>query len=961
MSITKQQAGDNLEGIAIIGMSGRFPGARNVAEFWANLINGVDTISRFRPDELEYSVATGTEGGPDQKFVSARGVLEKVDQFDADFFGINPRDAEVMDPQHRVFLECAWEALESSGYDPGTYAGLIGVFAGCSLNTYLLYNLCKSRAFAATFAGGYQVSDYSTLLGNDKDFLPTRVSYKLDLRGPSMSIQSACSTSLVAICQACTNLLTYQCDMALAGGVSISFPQKRDYIFEEGSLVSGDGICRTFDAAAQGTVFGHGAAVVLLKRLADAVADGDTVLAVIKGTAVNNDGIAKVSYAAPSVEAQANVISLAQAAAGVDPEGISYIEAHGTGTSLGDPVEVAALTKAFRDGGATRNGYCPIGTGKTNVGHLDIAAGATGLIKTILQLQHELIPPILHFNTPNPKINFEQTPFFPVAKTLEWKRGETPRRAGVSAFGVGGTNAHVILEEAPEIAPGSPSRAQQLLIVSGKSETALQKMMSNLAAQLLMHPEQNLGDVAFTLQQGRKSFAHRRAFVVGNTAQAVEKLQTECAKSPTLKSAPQSNPGVVFMFPGQGAQYVNMGRSFYESEPVFRSEIDGAATILRAHLGFDIREIIYPEMANREQAKAKINETAITQPAIFIVEHALARLWISWGIKPAVLIGHSIGEYVAAVLAGTFTLENALALLSARARLMQALPGGSMLSVRLDAKTLESILPAGVSIAALNSARLCTLSGPEKVLKTFQTELDARNTASRFLATSHAFHSAMMEPMLPEFTELARQTPWAAPQIPWISTCTGTWIREEDLADPAYWSRQLRHTVNFAGAVELVIGDLSKIMLEVGPGQSLSQMVNQHPAKADDLVVCSTLDPSVASGKDMAHILSSLGNLWVAGVKPDWHGFYAGEQRRRVPLPTYPFERKSHWVEPVPPAISESLTAPEFIVGETVSAEQLEQVVNEQLRQMTRQLEHLQTCVVSRTGSSSKPESKIKP
>jgi acyl transferase domain-containing protein len=486
-------------------------------------------------------------------------------------------------------------------------------------------------------------------------------------------------------------------------------------------------------------------------------------------------------------------------------------------------------------------------------------------------------------------------------------------------------------------------------------------MMSNLAAQLLMHPEQNLGDVAFTLQQGRKSFAHRRAFVVGNTAQAVEKLQTECAKSPTLKSAPQSNPGVVFMFPGQGAQYVNMGRSFYESEPVFRSEIDGAATILRAHLGFDIREIIYPEMANREQAKAKINETAITQPAIFIVEHALARLWISWGIKPAVLIGHSIGEYVAAVLAGTFTLENALALLSARARLMQALPGGSMLSVRLDAKTLESILPAGVSIAALNSARLCTLSGPEKVLKTFQTELDARNTASRFLATSHAFHSAMMEPMLPEFTELARQTPWAAPQIPWISTCTGTWIREEDLADPAYWSRQLRHTVNFAGAVELVIGDLSKIMLEVGPGQSLSQMVNQHPAKADDLVVCSTLDPSVASGKDMAHILSSLGNLWVAGVKPDWHGFYAGEQRRRVPLPTYPFERKSHWVEPVPPAISESLTAPEFIVGETVSAEQLEQVVNEQLRQMTRQLEHLQTCVVSRTGSSSKPESKIKP
>ncbi len=945
-----------LEGIAIIGMSGRFPGASNVQEFWQNLINGVDTISHFREDELEYSVATETEQAAGQKYVRARGMLDNVDQFDAAFFDINPPDAEVMDPQHRFFLECAWESIESAGYDPGQFPGLIGVFAGCSLNSYLLFNLCKDRAFAAGFAGNYQVGKYSILLGNGNDFLSTRVSYKLNLKGPSMTIQTACSTSLVAVCQACTNLLTYQCDMALAGGVSISFPQKRNYLFEEGSLVSRDGICRTFDAAADGTVFGNGAAVVLLKRLADAMADGDTILAVIKGTAINNDGAMKVSYAAPSVDAQASVIAMAQAAADVEPESISYIEAHGTGTPLGDPIEIAALTKAFRDGGSRRNGYCPIGTGKTHISHLDIAAGVTGLIKTILQLRHEMIPPLLHFKSPNPKIDFDQSPFFPVIEKMDWKRGNMPRRAGVSAFGVGGTNAHVIVEEAPETEATELSRSQQLLLLSAKTETALQTMSENLAAHLLNFPEQNLADVAYTLKVGRKPFGYRRALVVGDLREAAAKLRSGCAKQFVSHSAMQSEPSVAFMFPGQGAQFVGMGRDLYEIEPVFKAEVDRCAEILRTHLDLDIRSILHPKPADRQSAEFQINQTAITQPAIFTVEYALAKLWLSWGVRPAVLIGHSIGEYVAAVIAETFTLENALALLSARAKLMQALPGGSMLAVRLEGRAVAAMLPPEASIAAFNSARLCTVSGPSDVLKSFQQELEAGKIASRFLATSHAFHSAMMEPMVPAFTEIVRRTPWALPKIPWVSTCTGTWIQPDNLADPSYWSRQLRQAVHFAEALDTAIAGEPKIILEVGPGQALAQLAHQHPEKSKFITVCSTLDSTTAPGNEQMFILAALGKLWLAGIKPDWNGFYANERRRRIPLPTYPFERKRYWVEPEPvPSIVvnpapagmltigvRSLTNPSDAVTADSPPSQLERVIHEQLRLMTEQLDMLQ-------------------
>jgi acyl transferase domain-containing protein/glutamate-1-semialdehyde aminotransferase/thioesterase domain-containing protein len=899
--MTKLHEENTAEGIAVVGMSGRWPGAKDLEQFWHNLVNGVETISRFRDEELEFSVASSGPVLQDQVFVKARAVLEDVDQFDPGFFGIYPREAEIMDPQHRLFLECAWEAIESAGYDPERYPGLIGIYAGLSLNTYLLYNLCSDRAFTADFAANYQVGLYQVMLGNDKDFMPTRVSYKLNLRGPSMAIQTACSTSLVAICEACTSLLNYQCDMALAGGVSISFPQKRDYLYQEEAMVSADGTCRVFDAESHGTVFGHGVAVVLLKRLADALEDRDHILAVIKGTALNNDGSSKIGYAAPSVTAQAEVVALAQAVAGVDPETISFIEAHGTGTPLGDPIEVAALTQAFRSNGAKESGYCAIATGKTHIGHLDVAAGATGLIKTILQLQHGLIPPLLHFKAPNPRIDFANSPFFPVTELMEWKRGEIPRRAGVSAFGVGGTNAHVVVEEAPPPLQTGPSCPQQLLVLSAKTHNALHLMAANLAAHLEKHPEGNLADVASTLQRGRKLFSHRLAAVASNTVEALTALRSSEFRSVFSGEAMMQEPSLVFMFPGQGAQYLDMGRELYEAEPVFRQEVNRCADIFQRHLNLDLRRVVYPDDTEHALAETQINQTWLAQPSMFMVEYALAMLWMSWGLKPSVLIGHSIGEYVAAVIAESFTLEDAIALLVVRARLMQELPRGAMLAVRLSADDVLAMLPAGASIAAVNSPSLCAVSGPTELLDEFQRDLESREIGVKSLYTSHAFHSPMMDPILPEFTAVARRMPNRPPKLPWVSTCTGRWMTAEDLADGEYWARQIRQPVRFGEALESVIKDPRNVLLEVGPGQSLSQVARQHPQKPADLKVASSLGPSGERGGDLAALLGALGRLWITGARVDWEGFWEKEERLRVPLPTYPFERKRYWIEPVKP------------------------------------------------------------
>lgn len=893
--MTNLPTNESAEAVAIIGMGGRLPGAATLEEFWRNLIQGVGSISTFKPEDLEHSLAKNDPKNA-ANYVRARSVLAGEDLFDAAFFGIYPKQAELMDPQHRIFLECAWEALESAGYDSEAYPGLIGLYAGLSLNTYLLYNLSSQNGFAPTFAASYPGGSYDTLFGNDKDFMTTRVAHKLNLRGPCATIQTACSTSLVAVAHAYYSLLTYQCDMALAGGISITFPQKRDYLYQPDGMVSQDGTCRSFDAAASGTVFGSGTGVVVLKRLSDAIADGDNIRAVILGAAMNNDGSARVGYAAPGVDGQAEVIGLAQAAAGVKAESISYIEAHGTGTPLGDPIEIAALTQAFKRS-TDKKGFCAIGTAKTHIGHLDMAAGVTGLIKTVLQLEHEQIPALLNFTQPNPRIDFAQSPFYPVSTAQDWKRGAEPRRAGVSAFGVGGTNAHVIVEEAPLPPPAAPSRSSQLLQLSARTESALRRMLENLAGHLETNPTTTLADVAFTLQLGRRTFPHRAAIVAHDQANAVVRLR-EAAAKPLAGAAPANEPSVVFLFPGQGSQYVDMGRDLYETEPAFRDAVDRCATILHQPLGLDLRQVLYPTPADRASAETKINETWVTQPAIFVVEYALATLWQSWGIKPAVVIGHSIGEYVAAVIAETFTLEDALALLAARAKLMQALPAGSMMVVRLGAAELAGILPAGIAIAAINSLSITTLSGPTDILQGFQKTLEAKKTVAKILATSHAFHSEMMEPMVKPFTEIAARTTRNPPKIRWISTCTGKEMTATEINDPAYWARQLRHTVHFAQALESVITDERNIILEIGPGQTLGPLVRQHPARAANLTVLSSLPATPERGKDLDTLLGSLGRLWQCGGKPDWTAFYRNENRRRVPLPTYPFERKRFWVEP---------------------------------------------------------------
>ena len=885
-------AENKMRSVAIIGMSGRWPGAQNVHQFWANLANGVESISQLKEEELEVGDASLWN---QPNFVKARGVLADAEMFDASFWGMYPREAEITDPQHRVFMECAWEALEDAGYDAQRYPGAIGVFAGCSLNTYFLRNLCGDREFAEEFARTYQVGSYPVLVGNHIDFLATRISYKLNLRGPAFTLQCGCSTSLVAVCQAAQSLLTYQADMALAGGVSISFPQKRGYLYQPDGMASPDGHCRTFDAKAQGTVFGSGAAVVLLKRLEDAIAEGDHIYAVIRGFALNNDGSDKVGYAAPSVEGQAEVIAMAQAVAGASPEAISYIEAHGTGTPLGDPIEIAAATKVFRAATQARN-ICAIGTVKTNVGHLDIAAGATGLIKTVLALKNAQLPPTLHFEKPNPKLGLENSPFYVNTQLTEWRKNGAPRRAGVSAFGVGGTNAHVVVEEAPEAEASQALREWQLLPLSAKTAPALASTSTNLAQRLKNDPALDLADVAYTLQAGRRGFEQRRFVVARNTEDAIHKLSAD-AKPIGVR---QDAPAIVFMFPGQGSQYPGMGAELYASEPEYRKWVDTCADMVKADLPRDLREVLYADGANQAEAQTLLTSTVFAQPAIFTTEFALAKLWLSWGIRPAAMIGHSVGEFVAAGLGGVFSLEDALHLVAARGRMMQELPGGAMLSVRLPESEVRSQLPAALSIAAVNSPALCVVSGPTSEIEQLEQSFTVRGVMARRLHTSHAFHSAMMEPVIAPFAELAKKAALKPSTIPYVSCVSGDWIKPEQCADPLYWARHLREPVRFADGLACLWTMPSLALLEAGPGNTLSTLALQHPGKKADQVVVSSLPDVSRTTHDQETILNALGRLWTSGVQPDWAEFHRHERLHRVSLPTYPFERKRYFIEPKP-------------------------------------------------------------
>jgi amino acid adenylation domain-containing protein len=880
-------------GFAVIGLAGRFPGARDLAAFWDNLRRGVESIETFSDEEL---LAAGVDPGrlAAPGYVRRGSPLEGADLFDADFFGFSPREAEVLDPQQRLFLECAWEALENAGHDPRGCRVPVGVYAGAQMSTYM-FNVLSHPEIAEAVG----VVALQTAL--DKDFVATRVSYELDLRGPSLAVQTACSSSLVAVHLACQALRLGECDMALAGGVTVRVPQRAGYPYQEAGIQSPDGHCRAFDAEARGTVFGSGLAVVVLKRLADALRDGDAIHAVVKGTALNNDGSLKVGYTAPGVEGQAQVVAAAQAAAGVSPDTVTYVEAHGTGTPLGDPIEVAALSRAFRNG-TERTGFCALGSVKSNVGHLDAAAGIAGFVKTVLALEHRQIPPSLHFQAPNPKIDFAASPFRVATELADWPAGETPRRAGVSSFGIGGTNAHVVLEEAPPPEPSGPSRPRQLLLLSARTPAALEEATDRLAAFLEENPSVVLADAAYTLRVGRHPFEHRRALVGADGVEAASALRRREPGRVLTRRADAPRRPVAFLFPGQGAQHVDMGRGLWETEPVFRRELDAAAEALRPRLGVDLREVLYPAPERREAAARELTATRIAQPALFVVEHALARLWLSWGIAPRALLGHSVGEYVAACLAGVFSPADALALVADRGELMQSLPPGAMLSVDLPEVELAPLLAEipGLALAAVNSPAHAVLSGPADSIAAAEERLAARGAACRRLHTSHAFHSGAMEPILQPFAERVARVERRPPSIPFLSNLTGGWITAEEAVDPGYWARHLRGTVRFGAGLASLLADSQGdgvALLEVGPGRTLSELSRASAP----LAIASMRHPREAEPDD-AVLLQALGRLWLAGAEVDWDGFHAGERRRRVPLPTYPFQRKRFWIEAVRPA-----------------------------------------------------------
>ena len=914
-----------VEGVAIVGLAGRFPGARDAAVFWRNLCAGVESIAALAPNDLEDAFDPAVRSGED--FVRARGLLDDVDRFDAAFFGMQPREAELTDPQHRVLLETCWEALEDAGYDPAAYPRAIGIYAGCSISTYFLRHVLRDRAAVEAFASDYQVGSFPELLGSGADFLATRVAYKLNLRGPAMTVQSACSTSLLAVAQACQALWLRQADMMLAGAVSISFPQRRGYVYQDGGMVSRDGHCRTFDADSSGTVFGAGAGVVVLKRLSDARRDGDNVYAVIRGAGVNNDGSAKIGYSAPSVEAQAAAIAAAHSMAGFEPATIDYVECHGTATPLGDPIEIAALAKAFGSSGAGGK-RCALGSVKPNVGHLDVAAGMAGLIKTALALRHGVLPATLHFSAPNPRIDFAATPFYVNAELAAWPSEAATRRAGVSAFGVGGTNVHLVLESEP--IPQSieaEAKAQsfdaqldpQLLVLSARSDAALAESSARLAAHLRANPDVPLEDVAFTLQAGRRRFARRRFVTAVSHAEAIAKLEARHssgdARGVVSGGGGSSDATIAFMFPGQGSQFVGMGRGLYATQREFRLAVEQCSEMARPFLGADLRDLLYPDLEDERAARA-LTATAVAQPALFAIEYALARLWMSLGVAPVAMLGHSVGEFVAATLAGVFELEDALRIVVERGRLMQALPGGAMLAVRLSEPEIGELLRSGefpsLALAALNAPRQAVVSGTHAEVAAFEVALERRDVACKRVETTHAFHSPLMEPVRAPLEELIGTLRLAPPTLPYVSTLTGRWIEDDEATSPEYWAAHALEPVRFNAALTTLLESGVTVLLETGPGVALASAARQNVAARQ--AGCAILSspaagaPSDASGasSEASGLLETLGGLWASGASPDWLSQHAGRAPRRVSLPTYPFERKRHWLESPTPVSAEA-------------------------------------------------------
>ena len=876
--------------IAIIGMAGRFPGASDNATLWKNLCEGRESVHYFTDDEIHFSIPESVKNHPD--YIKARGIIEDAATFDAAFFGISPIMAEIMDPQQRKFLEVAWECFENAGCRPDTYPGLTGVFAGVGNNTYYLNNVLK-RKDKTEITG-----DFQAMVLNEKDYIATRTAFMLNLKGPAVSVYTACSTSLTAIAQACINLRSGGCDMALAGGASITSPVNSGYLYNEGGMLSADGHCRPFDAQAAGTTFSDGVGCILLKRLDDAMTDHDYIYAVIKGVGMNNDGSEKASFTAPGIEGQAGAIKLAQLDAGLASKDVSYIETHGTATPIGDPIEIEALGAAY-SGLAAQS--CYIGSVKSNFGHLTPAAGVAGTIKTAMALKKGIIPPTINYVSPNPAINLEAGPFKINTKTVPFERKTNRLLAGVSSFGVGGTNVHIILQEAPEVIVPDKEKPVNLILLSAPTETALAGMPGRLANFLKENNEINKTSVSYSLIAGRKTFEKRYFATGSSTADLIHTLEGNNGNAGS-GNKPVSKPGLVFMFPGQGSQYLDMGKDLYENEEAFRFWFDTCADKLQPLMGKDIRDVIFA--GNTPEAEARLRNTFYTQPSLFAIEYSLAQLFISWGIKPDALVGHSIGEFVAACLADVFSLDDALLLVSTRAKLMQDMPGGSMLSVRKPPAELHDYIHEPVCLAAHNSPALSVLSGPAENISTVQAKLELAGIPSSLLHTSHAFHSAMMDPVLTVFRKTVEKIHLSAPRIPFVSTVTGKWITDTQATDIEYWTNHLRVPVQFAAAIHTILSE-NYFLLETGPRNTLATLARQHP-EANPQHITSSLAASASGYTELTEVYKALGKLWIAGFEPDSAQFFKGYNPQKIPLPTYPFAKNRYWIEPPQNALIEN-------------------------------------------------------
>ncbi|MDQ7802935.1 beta-ketoacyl synthase N-terminal-like domain-containing protein [Amycolatopsis sp. A133] len=862
------------EPIAIVGMAARVPGAGDLRRFWRNLVDGVESVKPATREEL---LARGADPATldDPSWVNATTVVEGFDEFDADLFGMTSREAEITDPQHRVFLEACHSALTDGGYDPARYRGAIGVYGGTGRTGYLVENLLRNERVMASQHGGIGMST-----GNQPSYLTTAVSYKLNLRGPSLAIHTACSTSLVAVHLACEALRNGECDMALAGGVNLEMPHGIGYMGVEG-FTSPDGHVRAFDAGANGTVWSSGAGVVLVKRLSQALEDGDHIRAVVLGNAINNDGATKVGFSAPSVAGQTEAIAQAVGMAGVDPRTIGYVEAHGTGTALGDPIEINSLSTVYGHG-VPDTGWCAIGSVKSNIGHLSQAAGVVALIKTVLAMEHGLIPPTINYAEPNPGIDFPRSPFYPARTVTKWEAADTPRRAGVSSFGVGGTNAHLVLEEAPPPRRQRRPHPAHLLRVSAKTPETLATAVEHLADRLAGDVDLDLADVAHTLAAGRTEYPHRAVVVARDTEDAVDGLRDPRR----LLAARADEPQVAFLFSGQGSQYAGMGAELYRSEPVFAAAVDECCE-LSGIAG--LKDLIFDRGGD-----TKLRETRYTQPALFVVEYALAVLWRSWGVRPGAMIGHSVGEYVAATVAGVFTPADAVRLVVRRGELMQAMPAGAMLAVQLDEEAVAKRLPAGLAIAGVNGPGTCVVAGPSGAVADFAALLKASDVQCRELVTSHAFHSPMMDPILAEFTEAVAAVPRSAPALPFLSNLTGGWITGAQATDPGYWAAHLRRAVRFGDCVRtLFAGGERWALVECGPGHQLAGLARAAVPKGLPAPRPSLPGRTDREG-DVETLYAAAGLLWAHGVPVESTSGY------RVPLPGYPYARKRYWIDPDP-------------------------------------------------------------